>query len=135
MMMEPFYSKFPKIAEKETRNIILPNKSHGLEAGEYALVESYCNDQECDCRRVFINVYNGETPIATIGYGWEELKFYEKWMGDTKLAKDAKGQILELGGFNSKYDEAMLQLFKNIMLRDTAFIERLKKHYVMFKEK
>ena len=79
MMMEPFYEKCPQIAERETRNVLLPHDLHGLKSGRYAFVESYCNDRECDCRRAFINVYDDDnTPIATIGYGWEELQFYEE---------------------------------------------------------
>lgn len=130
--MEPFYSKFPEIAEKETRRVIMP-EGRILPAGDYFFVESFCNDNNCDCRRAFINVIHGVEPLATIGYGWEDIEFYEKWMGDKSMAKDLKGPVLELGGHSSKHEKTILRLFKEVMLNDKIFIERLKKHYDMFK--
>ena len=41
-----------------------------------------------------------------------------------------------LSGHYSKpidYSEELLKLFKEVMVHDTTFIERLKKHYAMFK--
>jgi hypothetical protein len=133
MMMEPFYNRFPGVAEKETRCVIIPKGKH-LPAGEYYLSESYCNDKKCDCRRAFINVIYNDNILATIGYGWEDLKFYEKWMGDKELAKDAKGPILEVGGVSTKYSQEILTLFKTFMIQDKIFIDRLKEHYKMFKK-
>ena len=132
MMMEPFHARFLDIAKKETRGIIIP-PGKNIPAGEYFLTESYCNDNDCDCRRVFINIIHNENMVATIGYGWENLKFYEEWIGDKLMAVDVKGPILELGGQQSPYSEELLKLFKEVMVHDTTFIERLKKHYAMFK--
>ena len=134
MMMEAFYNKFPEIAEKETRCIIITNKQRGLPNGEYFLVESYCNDPKCDCRRVFINFLHKEEILATVGYGWESLDFYEKWIGEPDMAVDAKGPVLELTGPNTKYSETILRLFKEVILKDKQYIERLKRHYDMFKK-
>lgn len=131
-MMEPFHKKFLDVAEKETRCIIIP-LGKKLPAGEYFLTESYCNDDKCDCRRVFINVLHKENIAATIGYGWEDISFYEKWVGDRSLAKDVKGPVLEAGGHQSEHSEEILKLFKECMLKDEVFIERLKRHYEMFK--
>ena len=133
MMMEPFYNKFPKVAEKETRCVIIP-KGRPLPAGEYYMSESFCDDKKCDCRRVFINVIYNDNILATIGYGWEDLKFYEKWMGDKELAKDVKGPILEIGGVSTKYSQEIFTLFKTFMMQDKIFIDRLKEHYEMFKK-
>ncbi len=132
--MESFYRKFPNIAEEETRCIVIMNKEEGLPNGEYFLVESYCNDPKCDCRRVFINVISKEKIFATIGYGWENIEFYEQWIGEQKWAKNAKGPILELTGEHTEYSEKLLELFENIILADKVFVDRLNKHYKMFKE-
>src|SRR3989344_510036 len=102
MMMESFHNRFLDVAEKETRCIIIPFGKK-LPAGEYFLTESYCNDDNCDCRRVFINIVHNQEIVATIGYGWEDLPFYEKWLGDKSLAKDMKRPILELGTQQSKH--------------------------------
>jgi len=133
MMMEQFFIKFPDVAEKETRCVMIP-KGNPLPAGSYYMTESYCNDKKCDCRRVFINVIYNNNIVATIGFGWEDLQFYEKWMGDKELAKYAKGPILELGGVSSEYSEKVFELFKEFMMQDKVFIERVKRHYKMFKE-
>ena len=133
MMMEMFVNKFPEIAEKETRCILMP-KGKDLPEGHYYFPESFCNDKECDCRRAFINVIFEEEPIATIGFGWEDLKFYEKWANDKSMAKDLKGPILELTGIRTKYSENVLNLFKEALMQDKLFLERLPKHYKMFKE-
>jgi hypothetical protein len=60
--MIPFHSVLPEIAQREVRCVhlgIVPGVtlSSGLSAGEYAFVESYCDDVNCDCRRVFIQVF------------------------------------------------------------------------------
>ncbi len=132
-MMEPFHNKFPEIAERETRRVILP-EGNSLPAGNYDMVESFCNDKSCDCRRAFINVlYNDEAIVATIGFGWESAGFYEKWAHDKSMVPDLKGPILELGGIATKHSKDALLLFKNFMAHDETFLERLKRHYKRFK--
>ena len=133
MMMQAFDSKFPEVADKEMRCVIISD-GNDLPAGEYFMIESYCNDKPCDCRRVFINILHKKDILATIGYGWEDLKFYKNWIHDDDLAEDVKGPILELGGICTKYSNDLLTLFKEVMLNDKVFIERLKRHYKMFKQ-
>lgn len=134
MMMEPFHAKFSEIAEEETRCVIIP-QGKKLPAGEYFMVESFCNDSKCDCRRAFINIlYRDEIILATIGFGWEDLSFYKKWAHDKSLAQNMKGPILELGGVSSKYSDELLVLFKEVMLNDQVFLDRIKRHYKMFKD-
>ncbi len=132
--MEPFHERCMDIAEKETRCLIIP-PGRKLPAGEYFMTESYCNDNSCDCRRVFINVLHGDKILATIGYGWEDVDFYEKWMGDKSLAKEVKGPILEISGSQSEHSPELLKLFKELMVHDSIFTERLKRHYGLFKSK
>ncbi|MBU2638561.1 MAG: hypothetical protein KJ955_06305 [Nanoarchaeota archaeon] len=134
MMMEMFCNRFPEVAEKETRCVIIP-EGNPLPAGDYYMAESFCNDKKCDCRRAFINVIYNDKIIATIGFGWEDSAFYKKWAhGDKEIAVNMKGPILELGGVYTKYSERVLVLFKEIMMHDEVFLERLKDHYKMFKE-
>ncbi|MDI6738109.1 MAG: hypothetical protein QME12_06370 [Nanoarchaeota archaeon] len=134
MMMEVFVNRFPETAEKETRCVILP-EGNPLPAGSYYMAESFCNDKKCDCRRAFINVVYDNKIVATIGFGWEDLAFYRKWAhGDKDIAVHMKGPILELTGIHTKYSEKVLLLFKEFMMHDKVFLERLKKHYKMFKE-
>lgn len=60
MEMLALYSKFPKIAEKETRSITIMDNSHGLENGQYGFIELFCTDRTCDCRRAMIKVIGPE---------------------------------------------------------------------------
>ncbi|MFH0876289.1 MAG: hypothetical protein V1859_10210 [archaeon] len=133
MFMELFANRFPEIAEKETRCIMLPIGGK-LPAGSYYFPVSFCNEKNCDCRRAFINVIYEEEPIATIGFGWEDIKFYEKWAEDKSMAKDLKGPVLEFTGIRTKYSEKALSLFKEVLMNDKIFLERLPKHYKIFKE-
>jgi len=96
MDMIPLHAKLPKLAEKETRRLIFLYGKEGIPPGDYVLMESYCNDPGCDCRRVFINILHKDTDIlATIGYGWESLEFYKRWMGNDQFIHDIKGPILD----------------------------------------
>ena len=82
MPMVPFRKFFEPVAGRETRFFTIVEDNGLVPAGEYGLFESYCDEQGCDCRRVFINVIRAgaKAPDATIGFGWEDKAFYRKWM-------------------------------------------------------
>ncbi len=65
-----FHEKFPEIAERETRVITSINDSESP-SGDYGLLELYCDEAGCDCRRVFFNVYSEKRNkiVAVIAYG------------------------------------------------------------------
>ena len=50
----------------------------GLPADAYGMLEMYCNEPGCDCRRVFFMVVakRYREPLAYVAYGWESRKFY-----------------------------------------------------------
>jgi len=80
----PFYTRYKELALKESRSIMLMEGQLGLPPGEYGLLESYCSNKSCDCRKVMINVIDVKSPhefLATIGYGWESAEFYTEWIG------------------------------------------------------
>ena len=80
----------PELAEKETRSVMVQEgNSFGVPAGDYGLLEMYCNDEDCDCRRVFFTVVHSEQkkPVAVITFGWESRDFYAKWITRDKRAK------------------------------------------------
>jgi len=54
MQFVPFYEYFPGVAERETRELVVSGPSSTLSSG-YALLEMYCKDPECDCRRVMLS--------------------------------------------------------------------------------
>ncbi len=135
MPMEPLYFVLPDLAMKETRVVHLRGRDD-LPDGEFGFVELYCNEANCDCRRVIINVMDpatGPKVWATINYGWESPEFYEEWMRDKELAKEAVGASLDPFNSQTPYSHAFLRLFQ-WAIEDESYVERLKRHYAQFKE-
>lgn len=135
-----FKEHFPEVAKNETRTItILEQSDLSLPPGEYALLEMYCNERKCDCRRVFFYVVSSlkNDVEAVVAYGWESRKFYAKWMrsDDSEMIKDLQGPVLNMGSPQSSLAPAILDMVKNIVLKDKAYVERIKTHYRMFRGK
>jgi len=135
MEMVPLYSKFPKIAQAETRAITLLENPHGLEKGEYGFIELFCTDKTCDCRRVMVQVYGpGGKFYATLSYGWENLDFYTAWMfGDDRVSHEMVGAQLYSLAPQTKDSELFLNYFKEL-LEDKTYADRIKQHYRLFKK-
>jgi len=49
--------------------------------GAYAMVDTYCTDLGCDCRKTMILVHLDQRHVATINFGWESPEFYARWYG------------------------------------------------------
>ena len=132
----PFYSGYKDVAAKETRTLKITADDLGVPRGEYMLLENYCTDKSCDCRKVMINVIEVNSPrqiLATIGYGWESVAFYTQWMhGDKEIARMITGAYLELGGIQSQYAQHFLEVFKASLTDE--YVNTIKKHYSMFKK-
>ena len=132
----PFHEKFPEIAATETRALIAINDPE-LPAGNYGLVEAYCDEVGCDCRRVFFNVFSEERKeiVAVIAYGWEKRKFYADWFGDNdpRIIAELQGPILNLASHQSELAPILLDKIKYV-LKDRNYVERIKRHYRMFKD-
>ena len=140
MFYVPFHEYFPDIAERETRSVTIPpGAKTGLPAGEYGFTESYCSKPGCDCRRVFLGVFSESRKRleAVIAWGWEDLEFYRAWMGIPELfsVKNLKGPILNPGSPATELAPALLELTRHVLLRDREYIERIKRHYRLFKDK
>src|SRR4051812_14426302 len=134
MPMTPFILRFPGLGKRETRVATLPAEGD-LPEEEYAFLEYYCDEPGCDCRRVVIRVVERSSPnefLATMNYGWEKPGYYVKWMGSPGLARDAAGLTLDPMFPQSDLAPDLMGLFEKI-LEDPAYVERLKRHYAMFK--
>lgn len=136
MFYQPFNERYPAIAEAETRCLLVFNDPE-LPTDKYALIEAYCNEPGCDCRRVIFNVHardRGEI-VAVITYGWEKISFYEKWLGfhDAEVLHELKGPALNTASIQSELSYILLDRIK-IVLQDRNYVERLKRHYTMFKK-
>ena len=58
MIFSSFFEEFPELVESEFRNIfIFGNDAHKyIRPGNYAFLELFCPDLDCDCRKVIINI-------------------------------------------------------------------------------
>jgi hypothetical protein len=124
MHLIPFFVVEPELAARETRvlNLLVPQK--GLPKGSYGLLEFYCPDPTCNCRRVMINVAEEKHPdhfLASISYAFDR---------DDEMA----GPFLDLLNPQSQYAEELLQLVERITLSDPRYVARLERHYAMVKQ-
>jgi hypothetical protein len=135
-----YHDYFPEIAERETRTIsVFDNSSWDLPPAHYSLLEMYCDEPDCDCRRVFFYVVSSLTrqAVAVIAYGWESRKFYSKWFGDDdpKIIEELKGPALNLASPQSEIAPLILEMVQEVVLQDRAYIQRVKNHYRMFRNR
>jgi hypothetical protein len=115
----PFFQIEPAMATKETRTVTLFEPREGIPEGEYGLLESYCPDPDCDCRRVMINVIEKDHPgriLAPISYGFDR-------------DEDEAGPFLDPLNERCAYAGALLRLVVDVALSDPAYLARLERHY------
>lgn len=132
-----FHHYFPEVAEQETRTVlILDDSPFDLPPGPYTLLEMYCNEEGCDCRRVFFYVVSppSSRALAVIAYGWEEREFYERWFGhdDPEEIDVLKGPAFNMASPQSAFAPAIMEMIQSTVLQDRAYLERIKSHYKMF---
>ncbi len=126
MSMMLFAEIYPELALAETRSIRIEGYPE-LPDDEYGLLESYCPDPKCDCRRVMLNVISrrrleqGKSGfLASISYGFDR---------DDEFT----GPMLDPLNPQSRYAEALLAVVEQ-MLADPAYVQRLEKHYQITKK-
>lgn len=140
MTYAPFDEYFPELAGAETRVLTTPPGRLGdLPADSYVFREMFCNERNCDCRRVFFSVFSEtrKQTEAIVAYGWETKAFYAKWMSNPDLASllELQGPILNPGSPQSSLAPAILRLTEEVLLTDPAYLERIKRHYGLFRQK
>lgn len=120
MFLIPFVALFSEQAKTETRTLMTRNHTD-LPHDNYALVELYCSDPKCDCRRVMLNIL-GERQghLATISYAFDR---------DSDMA----GPFLDPLNKQSRFSDVLLRFVTQILL-DKAYVARLEKHYYQVKD-
>lgn len=86
----------------------------------------------------FFTVFSSATkqPEAVIAYGWERASFYRKWFKHPASKEDIAeliGPMLNMTSPQGRHAPAILKLFTEVLLRDTDHIERIKRHYKLFR--
>lgn len=125
MAMELFVEHFSKLAEDETRYINLLEGGPGdtLPAGSYALVEAYCTEPSCDCRRVLLNVIERDRGhVATISFGFDR-------------DRPEAGPYLDPLNPQSPYAAELMELITDMTLHDPNYLARLERHYALMRNK
>lgn len=134
MGLHEFASRFRQVAAAETRTIRVLERG-GPPLGEYGFLEFFCADPGCDCRRVTLQVTTLDGGVwATISFGWEKAQFYRRWMHDAADAGEMAGASLDPLNRQSGFAEGFLALFQEMVKTDRKYVERLKRHYKMFKD-
>jgi len=136
MPMTLFMERFREVGARETRSAKITEPGD-LPVGEYGFLEYYCDEPGCDCRRVTIRVLRPETGwskiLATISYGWESADFYRKWSVAGSDPIEMQGPDLDRLNPQTQYSSGLLDLFR-FLLESTEYVDRLKRHYRMFRE-
>jgi len=136
MPYAPFDMRFPDIAENETRSLIIKDDPE-LPDDQYVFTEAYCDEENCDCRRVFFNVFSVNTKklLAVITYGWENRKYYINWMGDNdpNVIDSLVGLDLNLSSPQSKFAHALMKKIDHVIKNDANYVKRIQKHYKLFR--
>jgi hypothetical protein len=116
----PFSIFFPEQAARETRSFTL-RENPVLPADEYGLLEFYCPDPHCPCRRVMLNVMSRQqgAVVAAINFGFQR---------DGEFA----GPFLDPLNRQSIHAEALLAVVGDL-LADTLYVARLEAHYYQIK--
>ena len=137
MPFVPFDELCEGVAHRETRFITVMADDGPVPKGEYGLYESYCDEPGCDCRRVLFYVVARSRPgvQAVIGWGWEDVDFYARWLGsgDKSEAARVKGPEINPLSPATELAPALLRVVRDILLRDPEYVERIKRHYRMFR--
>ncbi|MEX2213851.1 MAG: hypothetical protein WD768_06975 [Phycisphaeraceae bacterium] len=126
MTMQPFHKLFPDIGHDETRTLWLGEARDGMPAGDYAFVEWYCVDPDCDCRRVLWRVMSADLPgvVATITHAFESPA------ADAYVPEQTYLEPLER---NHPFAPAVLRAVEELLLTDENYVARLRRHYQMVK--
>lgn len=124
MYLIPFVQLFPEQAMAETRTITTRGHPE-LPDDEYALVESYCTDPTCDCRRVMLNILPhrqaGRGCLAAISFGFDRHD-------------EMAGPFLDPLNPQSQYAEVFLDIVTQMLETDPAYVARLESHYRQVKQ-
>jgi len=120
----PFHHVEPGLAADETRFVQIFDERDGLPAGRYYLVEHYCPDPDCDCRRVMLTVVREDRPsrsLASINYAFD----------DDDLMP---GPFLDRMNAQSEHAEVLLDMVSRAVLIDQRYLARLERHYALVKQ-
>ena len=118
--LAPFVHIFPRQGAAETRVLYISGDPI-LPDDEYGLLESYCVEAGCHCRRVMINLASRRQGkiLASVSYAFDRNDEFS-------------GPALDPLNPQSRYAEVLLDLTAQV-LDDPVFVDRLEAHYYQVK--
>ncbi len=120
-----FSAEFPD--REETRILMFVDKVDGRERGRVWLDERFCADPDCDCQTAMIHALEeGGRLRAAI--------FYDL-LDRTERTPDGENPFLEPGVEQPEGAELILAYVQQILENDTAYRERLRRHYRELKDR
>src|SRR5690606_1602341 len=139
MPFTAFGDRFRDLANRETRTLTqLHESATGAPAREYAYLELFCDEPDCDGRRVRLSAVEAASgqSEAVINFGWESESFYREWLGDSDpyMLQALRGPALHFGPSQGPHADAILDMTKRLVLSNAAYVDRIKRHYAMFRE-
>jgi len=123
--MIPFHTRCEEVARREIRSfqIMTAPEPSGLPGDEYAILEFYCDDPNCDCRRGFFQIISkvrSGMVLASINFGWESQEFYRKKMPYIpEAAREITEGSLDPLNQQSEFAHELLELFQQIVTDKT----------------
>jgi hypothetical protein len=133
---DPVLAKIPGTGSPPDQVLTVTGRND-LPDGDYGFIELYCNEPDCDCRRVTVVVLRPQTGWkiwATISYGWESPDFYQPWAKapDPLDPSEWQGPYLDPLAEQAQYSPVLLDLFQ-FLLQSPGYVQRLKNHYQLFR--
>jgi hypothetical protein len=123
--MMPFDTVYPDVAARESRAWHVFDEP-GLPRSTYVLREFYCEEPNCDCRRVIVHVHSVEQKriVASVNYSFEPAK---------PPFDDEPQFFLDPLNPQSELSEVLIDMFEAMVAGDLAYRARLVRHYTMWK--
>ena len=114
--MEPYHQIFPA-AHDPIMTLILKRKTGRIPKGTYGFIECYCNEPQCDCRRVTLIVLNEKLKQkAVISFGFDQ---------EGPMA----GPYLDTSNDQSPYAPELLSFFVESLNSNPAWLDRMYRQY------
>jgi len=136
MRMIKFGEQFQDVAVRQTVLLCIDPPRKQFSVKDYVLLEYYCDEPDCDCRRVVLDVVSSDQPgriFASIHFGWENSAFYRKWAQTPADARLLKQGVLDPTVLHCDWADLLLDHVREEVLANPKAVARFKKHYAMLK--
>jgi hypothetical protein len=138
MRIRKFGDLFPDLAAQRMVTVHVERRRKRLPVELYWLIEYYCDEPDCDCRRMLLSavaIGYGDRIFASIHFGWENPGFYRQWDAspDLRNARLLTQGVLDPAALNCDWADVILREVRKQVFSDPKAVRRFIKHYEMAK--